>query len=146
MSYQFFKNRFFSHKKLILQFIKFCIVGTLGMIIDIGFLNLLHKVFNLNVYFSATISFILAVINNFLLNRHWTFKGLKMKEKSPPRQFTFFVMVSIIGLGINLGIMWILIESFNLWYNWAKVIAILIVTLWNFLANKFWTFREQREV
>jgi len=122
------------------QFIKFSVVGTIGMIIDVGILNLLIYFFSVNIYISATISFILAVISNFILNRIWTFNNIKT-DKKPFYQFIQFVMVSVIGLGINLLIMYVFIEWAGLWYNWAKIIAIIIVLLWNYFINKIWTFK-----
>jgi len=138
-------NRILSHREVqkrpyLVQFVKFSIVGVIGTTIDFGFLNLLVIVFGLNVYLSATFSFILAVINNFIFNKYWTFSDKKGRNFS--LQFLQFGIVSIIGLGINLAVMYLLIHFVSLWYNWAKVFATIIVLFWNFLGNKYWTFKK----
>jgi len=139
----FLKEIFQRYQKIIKQGIKFSLVGTLGTIIDVGVLNLLYRVFGLFVYGAATISFILAVINNFLLNKYWTFKDEKDYLRKPHIQFIQFSIVSIVGLLINLGVMYLLIEYFHFWYNWAKLAAIIVVLFWNFFANRYWTFQKQ---
>lgn len=122
------------------QFIKFSVVGVSGTIIDYGVLNLLVLVFHLNVYFSSAVSFSLAVVNNFFWNKYWTFRVSNLTGR-PYYQFFQFLSVSVVGLGLNLLIMYLLIHFFNLWYNWAKAFAIIVVLFWNFIANKFWTFK-----
>ncbi|MDZ7798481.1 MAG: GtrA family protein [Patescibacteria group bacterium] len=141
-----FKSLYYRHQTSISQLIKFGIVGFIGTAIDVGFLNLLHQVFEVMVYLAATISFILAVINNFVLNKYWTFKDKKAYLAKSHVQFFQFIFVSVIGLLINLGLMYLLIEYFGFWYNWAKLGAIIVVLFWNFFANKFWTFRKARPV
>jgi len=132
------------HQFLIRQFLKFAVVGSLGTLIDFGLLNLFVKVFRFDVYFSATLSFIAAVINNFLLNKYWTFKIAQAQDEGKGRrQFVQFSLVSVIGLAINLLIMYVLIQYASLWYNWAKVAATVVVLVWNFWANKLWTFKEK---
>lgn len=132
-------------KNFLLQFIKFSLVGLVGTLIDIGLLNFLHLSLGVFVYLAATISFIAAVLNNFLMNKHWTFKNQAGFHSKSRIQFFQFVFVSVIGLLINLGIMYLLIESFGVWYNWAKLAAVIVVLFWNFFANKFWTFRVKAE-
>ncbi len=126
--------------ELFKQFTKFCIVGSIGTAIDFGILNLGVIVFSWNVYLAATLAFILAATNNFFLNKFWTFtensKGIRFLG-----QYAQFLLVSVGGLLINLGIMYALIEGAHLWYNWAKVFATGVVIMWNFSLNKYWTFR-----
>jgi len=140
------KNLYYRYQKSILQLIKFGLVGLAGTIIDVGVLNLLHQVFAVMVYLAATISFTLAVINNFLLNKYWTFKDKEAYRTKSHIQFFQFIFVSVIGLLINLGLMYLLIEYFGFWFNWAKLGAIIVVLFWNFFANKFWTFRKKEIV
>jgi len=141
-----FLENFYLFKKFpnLYQFIQFGIVGTIGAIVDLGLLNLLVAVGKLDVYISAIISFTAAVISNFILNKIWTFKGVKT-SKSSLYQFFQFMVVSMIGLGINLVVMFIFIEWAGLWYNWAKIIAILVVYIWNYIINKMWTFKAKNE-
>jgi len=121
------------------QFIKFAIVGTSSTIVDFAVLNLLVLVFHFNVYLSATISFILAVTNGFIWNRFWTFRS----EGKKTLEYGKFMFVNTIGLGMNLAIMFVLIHYLDLWYNFAKAIAIVIVMFWNFYGSKKWVFKDR---
>lgn len=127
-------------KKFVNQFIKFCFVGVVNTAIDFGILNLGVIVFKWNIYLAATIAFIIAASNSFLMNKYWTFTE-KSKGMRFATQYFQFLMVSTGGLLLNLGIMYIFIEGAGLWYNWAKVFATAIVIMWNFGLNKYWTFR-----
>ncbi|HPL95294.1 MAG TPA: GtrA family protein [bacterium] len=121
------------------QFFKFCVVGTTGAIIDIGGLWLLVEFVGLYYLVGATISFVAAVINNYFLNKYWTFKD---QSKISLAQFFSFSIISVIGLGINLLTMYIFVECVNLNYLISKAIASLIVLSWNFLMNKYITFKK----
>jgi len=122
------------------QFWKFCIVGFIGTAIDFGVLNLGVEVIHLNVYLAAAIAFVLAASNNFALNKYWTFLN-KVKGNKLFGQYFRYLLISIGGLMLNLGIMYALIEGIDLWYNWAKVFATALVIMWNFSLNKYWTFK-----
>tara|TARA_Y100001970_G_scaffold293025_1_gene437266 strand:+ start:2322 stop:3476 length:1155 start_codon:yes stop_codon:yes gene_type:complete len=126
--------------KNLLPFIKYSIVGIIGTAVDIGSLYILVDYFAFGVIFASSISFILAVVNNFILNKIWTFEN---KSKNYRKLFIKFLIVSIIGLGLTLISMQILVFTFKIWYLFAKAITSIIVMLWNFLANKFWTFKTK---
>ncbi|MCH7840179.1 MAG: GtrA family protein, partial [Planctomycetes bacterium] len=85
-------------------FIKYSIVGAAVTIIDVaGFTGLLRYT-DLSRNLSATVSFVAAVINNYTFNRLWTYKSHDSKIS---KQFTKFLIVSIIGLGLNLFFLWV---------------------------------------
>lgn len=125
--------------KTVKQFIKFGIVGTSSAVVDLGILNLLVLVFGVNVYAASTISFILAVTNGFIWNRLWTFQSQGKRNV----QYGMFMTVNLAGLGLNLLIMYGLIHYLGLWYNYAKVIAILLVLFWNYSGSKYWVFKDR---
>lgn len=126
------------------QFIKFSVVGASGSVVDFGTLVTLKELLAFNLYVANTISFTAAVCNNFLWNSLWTFRGAYTGRKR--RRFLPFVLVSIMGLGLNQSILFIFheytgLEAYQYGYLVAKAIATIVVMAWNFLANKFWTFR-----
>lgn len=126
--------------KLLLKYkelVKYTFVGLIGAAIDFGGLILFVEVFRIPILAANAISFIMAVINNFVLNKHWTFRD---RDKNYARQFIKYLIVSIVGLGLNTAFMKILI-SIQIWYVPAKILIIFIVAVWNYLANKFWTFK-----
>lgn len=134
---------------MIRQIMKFSVVGVINTIIDFGILNFLIQVFSWSVLPANTISFSLAVINSYFLNKYWTFRDHRSINL---KQFSSFVLVSLIGLGLsNLLIyygMWFLdMYNFNISFTWqyniAKAISAIIVLAWNFLASKFWIFHDR---
>lgn len=147
-------NAFHNRQEEILRFLRFATVGGLGTITDVGVLNLCHRTFGLSLLLANTISFLAAVIQNFLLHRRWTFPpqtGLDTRI-----QLLKYTGTSLIGLGISqlvfLGVYDLLQPFWELWLgttpmtrtvsiNFAKVVSIGIVLLWNYTSSRIWTFR-----
>lgn len=144
-----------NHKKELKRFVRFSIVGIIGSVIDFGFLNLFTIVFKMPYVLSSVFSFSLAVINNFLLNRFWTFAASK---KDPLLgQLVQFGIVSVIGLLIRTPLLaWLekvlvplagkltpnLLTPTIVGHNVGLAIGIGVVMLWNYFANRFWTFKN----
>lgn len=137
------------------RFIRFGIVGAIGSVVDFGFLNLFTLVFKLPYILSSVLSFSLAVVNNFILNRIWTFPG--SRRESLIKQMVQFGLVSVVGLIIRTPMLvWlekVLIPLAQKWvpnlltptivgHNIGLAIAIGVVMLWNYFANRFWTFKN----
>lgn len=118
-------------------FIKYAIVGVVGTAIDLGALYLLVEYAQMDVILASVLSFLLAVVNNFMLNKAWTFRN---KSKNYRKLFIKFLIVSLVGLLLTIFCMHLLVNVANVWYMLAKVLTSLIVLSWNFLGNKFWTF------
>lgn len=122
---------------LIWQFIKFCLVGSLGLVIDFGCTFLLKEKININRYLANSAGFSVAVVSNYLLNKYWTF------EDGDPEVFVQaqkFVIIALIGLAINNQIIYLLNNNRGLNFYVAKLVAIIVVVFWNFFANYFYTF------
>jgi len=124
------------------QFIKFACVGFSSTIIDLVVLNLLVIFFHTNVYFASTISFILAASNAYFWNRIWTFRS----QSETTVEYIKFIVIRIGGLGLNLLAMYVLIQGFDLWYNFAKGASLILVLIWNFFWSKYWVFRENKGI
>ncbi len=122
---------------MILQFIKFCVVGGTGMIVDFGITFLLKEKLKINKYIANSAGFIAAASSNFFLNRLWTFQS---KAPDVTQQYMQFIGISAIGLGLNNLIIYLLNNKLNVNFYLSKLIAIVCVTLWNFLMNYFFTF------
>jgi len=138
--------------KSVLQFSKFFVVGILNTGIDFLVLNILMRLTNTYegpsiVYFN-TISFSVAVINSYILNKYWTF-GDSSKVQAP-QQFIKFFGVSAVGWGLNTGIMYSVSTLISplfglspaLWANFAKAMATGVVLLWNFAGYKLFVFKK----
>lgn len=124
--------------KKIKPFIKYCIVGAIGTFLDLASLYVFVEYLQIPIFYATTLSFIIAVTNNFILNKTWTFKN---KSKNYRKLYVKFLMVSLVGLAITIGSMFLMVTIIGIWYMFAKAITSLVVLTWNFLANKIWTFR-----
>lgn len=138
------------------QFLKFALVGISGTIIDFGIFNILIYM-QFSSIFSSTISFFVAIVNNFYWNRNWTYPESKIQSIAP--QLVKFSVVSIAGLLIR-TILYKLIEQPNIYFaeailsenillsaevvgkNISLAMVIFIVLFWNYLANRVWTYKN----
>jgi putative flippase GtrA len=143
-----------------IRFFRFLIVGAIGAVVDFGIMNLFSKLFNMPLTIAGTISFICAVISNFLWNRYWTYPDSRSRPIA--RQLIMFFMVNVAGLAIRLPILRFLenpiknlFENFNLnshltpeflGKNFTLMIAVGVVLLWNFFVNRYWTYNDVDQV
>lgn len=127
-------------RHLIEQIMKFGIVGIIATIIDFGVLIFLTEVFGLNPVLSATISFIVSLIFNYVASMRYVFRH--REGMSREREFAIFVVLSVIGLGINDGLMWLGTNFADLDYRLVKMGATAIVMVWNFVTRKI--FLEEK--
>ncbi len=138
------------------RFIKFATVGVAGMIAHLTIFNILLVVFRVPAIIANPIGFSWAVVQNFLLNRRWTFP--ESQARAIGKQLGQFALISIIGLGINLAIQWIVAKLADpivasmvhdehlahvITENVGVIFAIGVVLFWNFGANRLWTFRSK---
>lgn len=121
-------------------FFKYAIVGSFGTAIDLGSLYLFVDLLHIHLLVSTALSFLLAVINNFILNKFWTFQN---KSSNVRKQFIKFLIVSIVGLFLTEICMAFFVYGLTIWYMAAKLITSGLVLVWNFLANKYWTFKDR---
>jgi putative flippase GtrA len=163
------------------RFIKFAVVGVIGFIVDFGVFNLLLGPFGLMLAptsplhqwlaslglsseqvttlvptFPGAISFVMAILSNFLWNRYWTYPD--SRSKSFRRQFAQFWVVSITGILIRVPIVTFTHRPFTdmialampdlaplsvrLGKNMALVLSVLVVMFWNFFVNRYWTYND----
>lgn len=128
-------------KKLFNQLIKFGLVGGIAFIIDYGIMVFLTEVFKVPSLISAAISFTVSVIFNYIASVKWVFDVDKEKN-SKAKELIVFIILSIIGLGINELIMWIMDKQFGIYYMISKIVATIVVMCYNFITRKL--FLERR--
>ena len=143
-------------KQELTRFAKFSFVGITGTIVDFGVMNLVNLAFGVPLIWAQGISFTIAVINNFLWNRYWTYPD--SRSKKAPKQLLQFVIISSVGLIIRTPLIpWLnrlildLLETASLQLplenivisqNLALAASILIILFWNFFANRIWTYND----
>jgi len=124
------------------RFLKFCLVGLSGVFVNMGLLWVLTEIAGLFYLLSAAISIETSIISNFMLNNHFTFRDRGSSGvKSFFNRLVKFNLVSLVGLGINMGVLWLLTEVFGLYYLLSNLCGIAVATLWNYLVNTWWTWK-----
>lgn len=127
------------------RFLKFAIVGVIGMVIDLTVLTFSREVIGLPLSLAVGLGFTVAVLSNFTWNRLWTFPESRNRPIST--QLAQFTVINVIGLGLNELIVLGLHPLFSRAlpdppaYLAAKVIAIGVVLFWNYGANRIWTYK-----
>ena len=121
------------NNKLLMQIIKFVIVGGIATIIDYIIFFILHELLKVPTLPSNITSFTISVIYNYIASVKWVFD---VKKDDPKKQFVIFLILSIIGLLINTAIIYVTIDILK-WYSLiCKVIATGIVMVFNFITRK----------
>ncbi len=139
------------------RFLRFAVVGAIGAVIDFGIFNLLTFSNILPSLLAQVISFTTAVVSNFYWNRRWTYQDSRSKPLT--RQFGQFFIVNAAGLAIRTPLFayleHVLIDmaakslpaGFSLTpvfigHNLSLASVILIVMIWNFIVNRYWTYND----
>ncbi len=138
------------------RFFRFAVVGVFGAIVDFGTFNLLTSFFGVRAVISSVISFIAAIINNFVWNRYWTYPD--SRSKPVVRQLMVFSMISVAGLLIRTPLFAFLegrlirlftemhlpgsLDAIFIAHNLALAIAVIVVMFWNFFVNRYWTYND----
>lgn len=125
------------------RFGKFAIVGMINTAIDMAVYILLHSVLGMHYLLANIFAFLAAAINSYNLNRRWTFRSTAADWR---REMTQYLAVIGLGFCLNEGLLYILVDRFSLHSIVAKVLVIGVVLVWNFGANRWWTFRKSLPV
>lgn len=116
------------------QIMKFGVVGIAAFFIDYGLMIFLTEAFSIDYLISATISFVISVAFNYFASMRYVFAH--KEGMSRQREFSIFVLLSSIGLGINDSLMWMGTDFLDIDYRVTKVVATAIVMVWNFVTRK----------
>jgi dolichol-phosphate mannosyltransferase len=122
-----------------MQLLKFGMVGGSGYLINLAVFAVLAGNLGLHHIAAAVGAFCVALANNFLWNRHWTFEA---GHGHPGFQAMRFLAVSLAALLVNLAVLEALISSASMGDLPAQAIAVAVAMPFNFLGNKLWTFAD----
>ncbi len=119
-----------------LEALRYCVVGASGYVVNLAAFLVLER--SLHYLFAFVLAFVLAATSNFAWNRVWTFR---VKHGVPHHQYARFLTVSAMALGLDLAVLYGLVEGAGMAKVSAAAIAILVATPVSFLGNKLWTFQ-----
>ena len=119
--------------RLLKQIIKFGVVGLTAFLIDYSLLYIFTEYFGIYYLYSSIISFTVSLIYNYILSIKWVFDVTK---KQTAKEITIFVILSIMGLGINQLVMYVMVKWLKIYYMITKIVATGIVMVWNFVTRK----------
>jgi putative flippase GtrA len=120
------------------QLIKFCAVGGSGYVVNLCVFALCVEVLGLHHLIGATLAFVVAVMNNFWWNRHWTFNA---GQGHAGFQAARFFIVSVAAFLFAATVLELLVSVVELPELPSQAIAIVAATPLNFIGNKMWSFR-----
>jgi putative flippase GtrA len=129
-------------KPVLVQFLKFGIVGVSNTLLTFAIYGLLLKVFGVWYLAASAVGFVAGATNGFLLNRRWTFSGHVGDALTPVRWAT----VQGCGLAVNEGLLYLFVHDARLDKLLAQAFATAVVTITTFFANRAWTFRTKHPV
>ena len=152
----------------LIRFLKFCVVGVIGAVVDFGTFNLLANALHVWSVGASMASFTAAVCSNFLWNRYWTCPDSRSKQLGA--QLMQFTLVSLAGLAIRTPIFALTEQPLIRWSagflpglqanlaiqatwlsglqptwlgrNLALAMAVIVVLFWNFGVNRVWTYSD----
>ncbi len=123
-----------------IRFIKYFFVGGIAALIDWVLFFILIKGFHIPWYFSAIISFTFATLANYVLSINHVFEsGVRFQKK---QEMALVFLVSLVGLGINQAILWLLISVAKTHLLLSKISATGVVFLWNYMIRHKFVFKE----
>ena len=122
---------------------KYLAVSIFITVTDILVMSLLVEVMGLYYIYSVTISYIIAFVTKFVLNREWVFKNSPLIWRTQLRRFT---IVSVSGLLLTNVVMWIGVEYFLVHYFIVKVAAVGIVFIWTYVLHSVYSFKSDASI
>lgn len=129
-----------SKGNLLNQIIKFGFVGGSAFLIDAGLLFLLTDFLEIHYLISGTVSFSVSVIYNYILSIFWVFDTNKSNRNV--QEFIVFIVLSVIGFGINQIFMYLFVDLLTIYYMISKIITTVIVMVYNFITRKLFLERK----
>lgn len=126
-----------------IQFVRFFIVGSLSVAVEMTTLIILVEQARIQYLISNVFAFLLTNTFNYILSRKWVFERSGMSKRI---EFPFFLIFVSIGLLINQLVLWYCVDKLLLDYRVGKLVAIAIVIAWNFMTRKHLVFNSSNTI
>lgn len=133
-----------NNKNIIGQFLRYFVTGGLAFIVDFGVFALSLYYFEIHYLVSNLIGLMAGNVVNYLLSIGWVFSSEKRKmEKHRLLEITVFVLISLFGMGLNEFLMYLFVGILVIQEMVSKIVAAIIVLLYNFFARKYILFKKR---
>ncbi len=119
--------------------VQYYVVGLSGVGVNLGLLYVLTEFVGIWYLGSQIIAILVSITSNFFFDRFWTFKN-SIKDQRNSVMYIKFLIISFIGMGIQLVVTFVLVENFVIYYMYSAGIAILCAGSIGYIANRRWTF------
>jgi len=123
-----------------LQLVRFGIVGGVGFVVNLAVYALFVHPLGVDYHVAAVAAWIVAVLNNFVLNRHWTFDA---RGGQAHAQAMRFIVVSLAAFGVSLLLLTLFVEVAGVAKVPAQALAVAAAMPFNFIGNKLWSFASE---
>ena len=124
------------------QLIKFGIVGVISTALDYGLMVLFTEGFGIFYLLSSTLSYAISLIFNYFASMKFVFRS--REDMGRLREFVTFILLCLMGMGLNQLILWLIVEKCGIYYMISKILATVVVMVWNFVTRKL--FLEERDI
>lgn len=119
------------------RWIRHLLAGGIGTVLYFMFTFLMVEIFHFHPVFAVLCSSLIVIIYTYLINRLWVYNSTNNHFYAIPR----YIIVVLIAIGLNSGIMYVVVEVIKVWYVYGLFISIFIVPPTNFLLNYYWAFK-----
>ena len=123
--------------------IKYLLAGSTAAFVDLALLYFFVKVIHFHYLVSATLAFAVAIFVSFYLQKFWTFRDDSREDLY--KQLSQYVAVGLFNLGVNAGLMYLLVDKLFVWFMLAQVISAGTIALESFILYKFFIFNQVKE-
>jgi len=128
---------------IFIQFFRYGFVALAAFIVDFGLLFVFTHYLNIYYLISATLSFLISLVLNYWLSTLWVFSHSSKKRAV---EVTAFLIINLVGLALNMVIIWLCTSLFGMYYLYSKLIAVTLVFFWSFLARRYFIFKGSDKV
>lgn len=136
----------FPRKSLLGQFLRYLVTGGLAFVVDFGLFALFLYVFDWHYLLANLVGLVAGLVLNYTMSIVWVFTACERAlEKRKVMEFSLFALVGIAGVGINQLLMFLMVGVFDWNEMVSKMVAAVLVLMWNFGARKLMLFRERKE-
>lgn len=123
-----------------MQLVRFGLVGAVGFVVNLAVYALFVHPIGVDYHVAAVAAWLVAVVNNFVINRHWTFDA---RDGVAHFQAIRFLAVSVVAFVVSLLLLTLFVEDAGIAKVPAQALAVGAATPLNFLGNKLWSFRTR---